>query len=205
MGRHREFDIEKAIAIATNLFWEKGYEGTSLSDLTKAIGITPPSFYFAFGSKEGLFRKVIERYYMGELLHSEEAFRERTARAVVERLLYGYADLQTSSVHAPGCLAMNSALPCAKGDPIRSWMADLREKMRVRLRDRFAVARDSGDLPANADLDALARLVLVIGWGMAVEAQSGASREDLHRTIAAALAAWPTNQRPWGQRQKRKT
>ena len=87
MGRHREFDIEKAIAIATNLFWEKGYEGTSLSELTKAIGITPPSFYFAFGSKEGLFRKVIERYYMGELLHSEEAFRERTARAVVERAL----------------------------------------------------------------------------------------------------------------------
>ena len=77
MGRPREFDIEKAIETATNLFWEKGYEGTSLSDLTKAIGITPPSFYFAFGSKEGLFRKVIERYYMGDLVHTEENHRER--------------------------------------------------------------------------------------------------------------------------------
>jgi AcrR family transcriptional regulator len=204
MGRPREFDIEQAIAIATNLFWEKGYEGTSLSDLTKAIGITPPSFYFAFGSKEGLFRKVIERYYMRDLVHSEEAFREPTARAVAERLLYGYADLQTSPAHAPGCLAMNSALPCAEGDPIRNWMAGLREKMRVRLRDRFAVARDNGDLPANADLDALARLVLAIGWGMAVEAQSGASREDLHRTISVALAGWPTNQRRRGPTTKKK-
>ncbi len=192
MGRPREFDIEKAIEIATNLFWEKGYEGTSLSDLTKAIGITPPSFYFAFGSKEGLFRKVIERYYMGDLVHTEEAFREPTARAVAERLLYAYADLQTNPAHAPGCLAMNSALPCAEGDPIRSWI------------DRFARARDSGDLPANADPDALARLVLVIGWGMAVEAQSGASRQDLHRTIAAALAAWPTTNGEVGSNRKRK-
>jgi AcrR family transcriptional regulator len=204
MGRPREFDIEKAIEIATNLFWKKGYEGTSLSDLTKAIGITPPSFYFAFGSKEGLFRKVIERYYMGDLVHTEEAFREPTARAVAERLLYAYADLQTNPAHAPGCLAMNSALPCAEGDPIRNWMAGLREEMRVRLRARFARARDSGDLPANADPDALARLVLVIGWGMAVEAQSGASRQDLHRTIAAALAAWPTTNGEVGSNRKRK-
>ena len=65
MGRPREFDIEKAIEIATNLFWEKGYEGTSLSDLTKAIGITPPSFYFAFGSKDGLFEKVLEHQLAG--------------------------------------------------------------------------------------------------------------------------------------------
>jgi hypothetical protein len=83
-------------------------------------------------------------------------------------------------------------------------MAGLREEMRVRLRDRFARARDSGDLPANADPDALARLVLVIGWGMAVEAQSGASRQDLHRTIAAALAAWPTTNGEVGSNRKRK-
>jgi hypothetical protein len=83
-------------------------------------------------------------------------------------------------------------------------MAGLREEMRVRLRDRFAVARDSGDLPANADLDALARLVLVIGWGMAIEAQSGASREDLHRTISVALAAWPTTKGDARNDRKRK-
>lgn len=202
MGRHREFDIEKAIDIATNLFWEKGYEGTSLSDLTKAMEITPPSFYFAFGSKEELFRKVIERYYEENLVIAEQAFREPTARAVSERLLYGYADLLTNPAHAPGCLAMNSALPCAEGEPVRSWMAGLRKEIRVRLRNRFARARDSGDLPANADPEALARLVLVIVWGMAVEAQSGACREDLHRTIAAALAARSTNRRLRGQRKK---
>ncbi len=204
MGRPREFDIEKAIEIATNLFWEKGYEGTSLSDLTKAIGITPPSFYFAFGSKEGLFRQVIRHYRARHVAYADRAFKEPTARAVAERLLYGYADLQTNRAHAPGCLIVNSSLPCAEGDAVRNWLAVLRERLRVRLRDRFACARDSGDLPANADPGALARFVVVLAWGMAVEAQSGAGRKDLHRTIATAMAAWPTTSGEVGSNRKRK-
>ncbi|MFA6155175.1 TetR/AcrR family transcriptional regulator, partial [Mesorhizobium sp.] len=79
MGRPREFGIDDAIEKATDLFWLKGYEGTSLSDLTKAIGITPPSFYFAFGSKEGLFKKVIERYFAEQAKIAEAAFRKPTA------------------------------------------------------------------------------------------------------------------------------
>lgn len=191
MGRPREFEIDDAIEKATGLFWRNGYEGTSLSDLTKAIGITPPSFYFAFGSKEGLFKKVVERYYAEQSKIAEAAYREPTARAVATHLLRGYADMLTDPHHAPGCLALNSSLPCAAGDPLREWLAELREQMRARLRDRFAEARSSGDLPATIDPNALARLVAVIAWGMAVEAQSGASRKDLHRTIALALATWP--------------
>jgi AcrR family transcriptional regulator len=191
MGRPREFKIDDAIEKATGLFWRNGYEGTSLSDLTKAIGITPPSFYFAFGSKEGLFKKVTERYYAEQSKIAEAAFREPTARGVATRLLRGFAAVFTDPLHAPGCLAMNSSLPCAAGDPLREWLAELREQMRTRLRDRFAEARSSENLPAGMDADSLARLVLVIVWGMAVEAQSGASRKDLRRTIALALSAWP--------------
>ncbi len=191
MGRPREFEIDDAIEKATDLFWRNGYEGTSLSDLTKAMGITPPSFYFAFGSKEGLFKKVIERYYAEQSKIAEAAFREPTARGVATRFLRGFADVLTDPLHAPGCLAMNSSLPCAAGNPLREWLAGLREQMRTRLRDRFAEARSSENLPAGMDADSLARLVLVIAWGMAVEAQSGASRKDLRRTIALALPAWP--------------
>ena len=191
MGRPREFEIDEAIDKATYLFWRNGYGGTSLSDLTKAIGITPPSFYFAFGSKEGLFKKVVERYYAEGSKIAEAAFREPTARAAATHFLCGYANVLTDPRHAPGCLAMNSALPCAAGDPLREWLADLREQVRIRLRDRFADALERGDLPVGTDPDALARLVVVIAWGMAVEAQAGASREDLERMIALALATWP--------------
>ena len=194
MGRPREFEIDDAIETATGLFWRNGYEGTSLSDLTKAIGISPPSLYFAFGSKEGLFRKVIERQNPQLIKLAESAFRKPTPRAVAKHFLHGYADVLTDPLHAPGCLALNSSLPCAAGDPLREWLAELREQMRARFRDRFAEARGGEGLPAGMDADSLARLVLVIAWGMAVEAQSGASRKDLRRTIALALPAWPDGQ-----------
>ena len=101
MGRPREFNIDTAIKTATELFWRKGYEGTSLSDLTGAMGITAPSFYFAFGNKEGLFRRVIEQYYESQLALLESALREPTVRGVAERFLYGYADILTGPLTRP--------------------------------------------------------------------------------------------------------
>ncbi|WP_113891991.1 TetR/AcrR family transcriptional regulator [Roseiarcus fermentans] len=197
MGRPREFELDDAIEKATDLFWRNGYEGTSLSDLTTAIGISPPSFYFAFGNKEGLFRKVIERYFAEQSKLAEAALRKPTPRAVATHFLNGYAVVLTDPRHAPGCLAMNSSLPCAAGDPLRAWLAELREQTRMRFRDRFAEARGGG-LPAGMDADALARLVMVTAWGLAVEAQSGATRKELRRTVALALPAWPDAERSSG-------
>ena len=191
MGRPREFEIDDAIEKATGLFWRNGYEGTSLSDLTKALGITPPSFYFAFGSKEDLFKKIIERYFAQVSKIADAAFRKPNLRSVATHFLQGYANVLTDPLHAPGCLAMNSSLPCATDDPLRKWLAELREQLRKRLRDRFAEARGDEEFPAGMDADSFARLVLIVAWGMAVEAQSGASRKDLRRTIALALPAWP--------------
>jgi AcrR family transcriptional regulator len=195
MGRPREFEMDDAIEKAAGLFWRNGYEGTSLSDLTNVIGISPPSFYFAFGSKEALFKKVIERYFAEQSKIVEAAFRKPTPRAVATHFLQRYADVLTDPAHAPGCLAMNSSLPCAEGDPLRKWLAGLREQTRMRFRDRFAEARGGESLPAGMDADSLARLVLVIACGLAVEAQSGASRKELRRTIALALPAWPNAER----------
>jgi AcrR family transcriptional regulator len=193
MGRPREFDIDKALDTAGELFWRNGYEWTSLSDLTEAIGITPPSFYFAFGNKEKLFKQVVDRYQAGHLGFFGEALRLPTARAVVERLLFGFADAYTTKPHPPGCLALNCSLPCSNdADSVRRDLADRRKAAKVELRKRFKRSKSDGDLPADADPDALARYVLTVGWGMAVEAQSGASREDLYRTVKLALKSWPT-------------
>lgn len=192
MGRPREFDIDKALDTAGELFWRNGYERTSLSDLTEAIGITPPSFYFAFGNKEKLFKQVVDRYQSGHLGFFGEALRLPTARAVVERLLYGFADAYTTKPHPPGCLVLNCSLPCSDdADSVRRDLADRRKAAKVELRKRFKRSKSDGDLPADADSDTLARYVLTVGSGMAVDAQSGASREDLYRTVKLALKSWP--------------
>jgi AcrR family transcriptional regulator len=192
MARPRVFDVDKAIETATNLFWRRGYEQTSLADLTAAMGITPPSFYYAFGSKEGLFKTVLEHYSRTRLSLAEAALNEPTARGVAEQMLSRLADLYTDPTRPPGCMAVNNALPC-DGDaaPVRRHLAESRKARRARLRERFIQARIDGDLSADCDPDDLAGFVLVVGWGLAFAAQSGATREDLHRTVAIALKAWP--------------
>ena len=193
MGRPREFDIEKALDTAGELFWRKGYEGTSLSDLTGAIGITPPSFYFAFKSKEALFKQVVDRYQRVTARFLCGRPQPNDALAVAERVLYGLADAYTSKPHPPGCLVLNCSLPCSDEteDSVRHELAELRKASRIELRKRFKRFKSSGALPADADPDALARYVFTIAWGMAVEAQSGASRDDLYRTVKLALKSWP--------------
>jgi AcrR family transcriptional regulator len=146
MGRSRRFNIDEAIAIATKLFWEKGYEGISLAELTSAMGINPPSFYVAFESKAALFRIVLDRYRGQYLGFAAKALEESTARAVAERLLLGYTDMLASPGHPPGCLAMNSAWS-ADSDGIRDELREWRQYRKKTLRKRFQMAIAEGDLP----------------------------------------------------------
>src|SRR5438552_872534 len=110
-GRPRAFDADKALDRALQVFWRKGYEGTSLSDLTRAMGINRPSLYAAFGDKEALFRKVLDRYVEGPSAYVREALEEPTARAVVERLLLGTAELLTDMAPSPPAAATRLAGP----------------------------------------------------------------------------------------------
>lgn len=190
MGRTREFDVDTALEVAAKLFWEKGYEGTSLAELTSGMGINPPSFYIAFKSKAALFRLVLERYRKQYLGFAAQALEETTARAVAEHLLFGYADLLASPDHPPGCLAMNSAW-VADGDGIREELKEHRELRKKTLRKRFQRAISEGDLPAGTSAEALANYVMVVAWGMALEGQSGASRRELKRLAQSAMNAWP--------------
>ncbi len=193
MGRPREFDVEEALDSALKVFWRKGYEGTSLSDLTEAMGITRPSLYATFGNKEELFRKVLDQYDNTCLEFTREAMREPTARAVVEKLLYGHADCQTNPEHPPGCLGTNGALACSdEVEPIRQELIGYRLAAEAALQQRLEQAKAAGDLPASADPCGLARYVMALTQGMAVQAASGADREALHQIVRMALAGWPS-------------
>src|ERR1700686_2393623 len=111
-GRPLSFDPDKALDRALDVFWRKGYEGASLSGLTKAMAINRPSLYAAFGDKEKLFRKVLDRYAEGPASYSGAALQETTSRAVVELLLHGTADVLTSPGSPRGCLLVQGALTC---------------------------------------------------------------------------------------------
>src|SRR5882724_10042851 len=126
-GRPREFDVEKALDRALEVFWRKGYEGASLLDLTRAMGINRPSLYAAFSSKEGLFRKALDRYADGPAAYVREALGEPTARAVAERLLRGAIDLLTDRRNPRGCLMVQGALACgAAAESVRGELVSRR-------------------------------------------------------------------------------
>jgi AcrR family transcriptional regulator len=192
VGRPREFDADKALGRALQVFWRKGYEGASLPDLTAAMGISRPSLYAAFGNKEALFRKALDSYAGGPACYVREALHEPTARAVVERLLRGAVELQTDKRNPPGCLMVQGALACGEAaNPIRQELISRRAAGEAALRQRFERARSDGELPADSDPADLARYFTTVVYGMAVQAAGGASREELRRVAQAALRAWP--------------
>jgi AcrR family transcriptional regulator len=192
MGRARAFDADEALDRAMTVFWSKGYEGTSLADLTEAMGINRPSLYAAYGNKQELFRRALERYGEGPSGYEREALAQPTAREVAEGLLRGAADIQTDPDTPAGCLAVLGTTYCAEeSSPIGKIVIAFRQAGQAAIRERFERARAEGDLPASADPKALTHYVGTVVCGMAVQAASGASREDLERVIELALLAWP--------------
>jgi AcrR family transcriptional regulator len=191
-GRPREFDVEKALERALKVFWRKGYEGASLLELTRAMGINRPSLYAAFGNKKALFCKVLDRYAEGPAAYFKAALAEPTARAVAERLLGGAIDALTDPRSPRGCLMVQGALVCGEAaESVRRELVSRRLAGEAVLRQRFERAREDGDLPADVDPADLARYVVTVLRGMAVQAAGGASREELRRVVEMALRSWP--------------
>jgi AcrR family transcriptional regulator len=192
LGRPRSFDIDRALDRALQVFWRKGYEGASLSDLTKAVGVNRPSLYAAFGDKEALFRKALDRYLEGPAAYTQEALKESTARAVVERLLRGAADLNSAPCNPGGCLMVRGALASSEAaDSVRQALTARRAAGEAALSRRLQRAKSEGDLPANVNPADLARYVATIIYGMAVLAAGGASRDKLERVIEMTLRTLP--------------
>ena len=192
MGRHREFDVGKALHAALCVFWRKGYEGASYADLTEATGVERPALYSAFGNKESLFRRALARYDERYLGHIPEALQLPTAREAAEHILYKTADLNTRDPDHAGCFAINGALAGSDdAEPVRQALIDFRAAGQARLRERFEQAKAEGDLPETARPDALAAFVMAVAHGMAVQAKAGFSREMLEAVAEQALATWP--------------
>ena len=192
MGRPREFDVDKALDLALQVFWRKGYEGASMADLTETMGITKPSLYSAFGNKEELFRKALDRYVDGPGGYFQVALAKPTVRAVVEHLLYESADAVTDPNHPPGCLAVQGALSCGDAaESIKQELMSRRAKGEQDLRARFERAIAEGDLPSGSDAADLAAYISAILQGMAVQAAGGASRAQLRKIAEMTLRTWP--------------
>ena len=174
------------------VFWTKGYEGASLSDLTEAMGINRPSLYAAYGNKQELFRKALERYGEGPSSYEREALAHATARDVAESLLRGAADVQTDPNTPAGCLATLGTTYCADdSSPVGKMLIASRLAGHAAIRERLERSRAEGDLPADADPKALTHYIGAVVCGMAVLAASGATREELERVIQLAMRAWP--------------
>ncbi|OJU10961.1 MAG: TetR family transcriptional regulator [Alphaproteobacteria bacterium 64-11] len=196
-GRPRSFCTEKALDSAMQVFWRKGYEGASMVELTTAMGINSPSLYAAFGSKEGLFRQVLDRYDARRQAFMESVLNAPTAREAAHRFLHGVADFvaDTGGKNPPGCLLMQCGSSCGDDD-IPDVVARHRAEKEAALRDRFARAVQEGDLPAGSDPGALARYLTTVANGIAVQAAAGYSPEQLHAVADIALASLPAAKTP---------
>jgi AcrR family transcriptional regulator len=192
-GRPREFCVEHALAQALRVFWGKGYEGTSLSDLTEAMGITRPSLYAAFGNKEALFRKALQLYEREKLEYIGRALAQPTARGVAEVLLRGAVDNASSTEEPHGCLGVITSVACgAESQSIREEVLERGKVAKRALIDRLERAKSEGDLPANVEVEALTNLLYAVVQGICIQAGAGASREELNRMVDTGLMLWPS-------------
>ncbi len=192
-GRPRVFDREEALGLATRLFWLKGYDGTSIADLTEAIGIEAPSLYAAFGSKRDLYVAAL-RYY-GE--HYEGFVWDRfgaapTARAAANAYLMDSAAALTGSLaDAPrGCMIILSSVGGDAQPDLGRLVHAARAAVFDRLRTRFERAVREGDLPDSVDAAGLARFVQNAQSGMSILARDGAGREDLELVARVSMLGW---------------
>lgn len=194
MGRHREFDVDEVLDAVLRVFWQKGYEGASYADLTKAAGVERPALYSAFGNKEALFRRALERYYEQYLDYIPEALALPTAREVAAHFLFSGIALNTRYPEHQGCLGINGVLAGSDdAEPVRQALIDARADGEAKFVDRFKRAKDEGDLPPNADPEALTAFILAVGHGIAVQAKAGFCREKLEAVAEQALCALPTS------------
>jgi len=199
-GRPRSFDRQKALTSAMQVFWAKGYEGSSISDLTAEMGINSPSLYAAFGCKEALFREAVELYKAteGNVIWDVVPVAS-SARAAVEAMLRTSAEQFTRPGNPAGCFVTLSAVhsprdqsaePDEPGNPVFEELHHLRERPIDILRARFERAIADGELPEAADANAIASFYVTLQQGMSLRARDGAPREALLTIVGCAMRAW---------------
>jgi AcrR family transcriptional regulator len=192
-GRIRQFDVDEALDRALEVFWARGYEGATLPELTRAMGINRPSLYATFGNKEELFRKALDRYKTGPMSFLTDALQKPTARAVAEAIFSGFIRMQRDRDKARGCLIVSGALASGEeAETVRRELAQLRQEIVTVFRERFEKAVHEGDLPTETNCAALARYIATVLNGLAVQAASGTTEKELRLVAGLAMQAWPS-------------
>jgi AcrR family transcriptional regulator len=192
-GRPREFDSETVLNAAMAVFWRKGFEGATISDLEQATGLQRSSIHGAYGNKEALFLLALERYNARYCCYISAAMKLPTSREVAAHLLQGVVELCTRYADRTGCFDINGALATSDGaEPVRQALIKTRAVGEVRLRERFDQAKTVGDLPKSIDTSVLAAYLMAVNHGIAVQAKAGFPRILLESIAALTLAGWPS-------------
>lgn len=187
-GRPISFDKEAALEAAMLLFWERGYEGTSMADLTQAMGLNPSSIYAAFGDKHALFQLAAERYMEKRAMYAGKALEEPTLEKFIHALFDNTVAFLTTPGHPPTCMTLAGAAGCSlDASPARDLMTEMRKQNQVALRQRLLKARKSGELSKDIDLDDYTRYLSTIIAGLSIQAANGSTKAELKRTAKMAL------------------
>jgi AcrR family transcriptional regulator len=196
MARPRVFEEAEVLDRAMDVFWRHGYEGASMAELTKAMGLNSPSIYAAFGSKRGLFDAVLNRYRERRAAHRAYLLAGASAREVAERLLFGAIEWLVDPNEPRGCLLIQAGMSTGvNNEEIPRAIINQRSKTRDLLTERLMRAQEDGDLPASADPAALTRYLLMVFNGLALQAAEGMSEAELRESAERALLAWPARPR----------
>ncbi|MER8155645.1 TetR/AcrR family transcriptional regulator [Streptomyces sp. NPDC094472] len=195
VGRPRTFDPESVLEAAMLLFWEQGYEATSLAQLREATGLSSASLYGAFGSKDGLFERAVEHYISGPGSITDVAADEALSpREAIARLLHGSIDMQTDPSHPRGCLiALSGTLGAPEtGEAARRVVAARRAVDRARVRACVVRGIAAGDLAEHTDVDGTTSMIHGFLLGISTQVRDGIPAQHLHTAADTLLANWPT-------------
>jgi AcrR family transcriptional regulator len=193
-GRPRDFDRDAALEQAMRVFWQYGFDGTSIALLTQSLGINPPSLYAAFGDKRTLYEEAIERFRTTQGAMLFRALVEETeTRTAIARLLHDLADGYTHPDNPPGCMVISSATSIGPGYPdLQAALREIRVDMRHVIEKKLREGVQTGQLPPETNTHALALFLSATIQGMSTQARDGATRADLRQIAESALQAWRT-------------
>jgi AcrR family transcriptional regulator len=187
-GRPISFDKNAALEAAMLLFWERGFEGTSMADLTQAMGLNPSSIYAAFGDKQALFSAAARRYLETRNQYMADALAESTLESVVRALFHNTVTFLTSPGHPASCMTLVGAIGCSvDAIPARDLMKEIRKRDEAEMKERFLEARKKGELSKETNLDDFTRYLAMMLAGLSVQAANGSTKSELKRTAQLAL------------------